>query len=326
MQFDTNHSYFANHPVLRTNDLDEARARVAQTFCDHRLDLGQRQQALSVTLNAVQGKHISVNYLAYGADVAVNPGYLGDFYLFQLPLSGRALVRHRGEEMIAHTGAGTVLNPDRRAVLRWDATCRQIMFQIRRSHLEEVARSLTGVPLPGPVRFDTAVDFSTPGGRILYRSFMTCAAAIERGTLFHGPSSSMDTQVEFDLVQHLLLHQQSNISHILARSRQTPKPREIRRALDYMHANIAEQITILDIAQAAQVNVRTLQLGFWRTFGLTPMQVLRNARLDTAHYLLTARQDMLTVSDAAYTSGFSHLGRFSSYYRARFGHAPSRRT
>lgn len=325
MRLDDHHSYFSRHGVLRTHDLDEARMRVGQTFCDHRLDLGSRDKALSVTLNVARGRHLSVNYLMYGAEVSIDPGHLGDFYMFQLPLSGRAFVAHHGKDMMADPRTGTVLNPDRAAVLKWDARCRQILFRIDRRHLEEVARQLSGAALPGPVRFDMAVDFSTPAGRSLYRSFMTCVTAVERGKLFQGPLSSVDTQVEFDLVQALLVHQHSNISHILARTQDTPKPREIRRALEYMHANLAEQITIVDIAQAAQVNVRTLQIGFRQTLGLTPMQVLRNARLDTAHYLLTARDDVVSVSDAAYSSGFSHMGRFSSYYRARFGHAPSRR-
>jgi AraC-like DNA-binding protein len=315
--------YFSQHPVLRTRDLDDARSSVSAKLCDHRLGMVNRAARLSVAHNAVRGRHLSVHYLSYGAEVDVDPGYLGSFYLFQIPLSGKARFRHRGDELTTHSTAGILLNPDRPSRLQWDAECCQLLFQIDRSHLETVAQALTGTPLPGPVRFDTSVNFLTVGGQKIYRSFMACAQAVERGAIFHRPLSSMDAQVEFDLVQTLLTQQNSNISHIIARAGDVARPRDIRRAIEYIHANLSEPITISDIAQAADVNIRTLQKSFRQILGQTPIQALRNARLDTAHYLLAARRDTPSVSDTAYSSGFSHLGRFSSYYRDRFGHRPS---
>ncbi len=316
-------TYFSQHPVLRTCDLDEARFSVAQQFCDHRLDLSRRGAKLSVSHNAVRGRNMSVNYLSYGAEVTVDPGEFGSFYMFQIPLSGNARVEHRGDEMTADARSGTVLNPDRAARLRWAADCRKLLFQIDRAHLESVARILTGAPLPGPIRFDMAVDFTTPNGRALKRIFAACAVAIEGGLLFQHHTSGRDLQVEHDLALALLTLHHSNVSHIIARADSGPAPRDIRRALEYMHANLSEPITILDIAKAVGVNVRTLQKAFQRAFDKTPMQVLRNARLDAAHYLLSARRETPSVSGTAYSCGFSHPGRFSAYYRARFGHAPS---
>ena len=199
----------------------------------------------------------------------------------------------------------------------------ELFVQIDRQHLEAVAQTLTGAPQPGPIRFDMKVDFTRPNGQQLQRAFAACAAAIEGGSLFHKTLSGSDLRVEYDLVYALLTLQKSNISHIIARADGGTRPRDIRRALDYMHANLGEQISVLDIAKAAEVNVRTLQKSFQRVFDKTPMQVLRNARLDAAHYLLQDRRNAPSVSETAYSCGFSHLGRFASYYRDRFGHAPS---
>ncbi|MDC0135463.1 AraC family transcriptional regulator [Sulfitobacter sp.] len=325
MGYRPDHDYFAHYPVLRTSDLDEARHRVAEKFCDHKLDMATRDGKLRVSHNAVRGRNLSVNYLSYGADVKVDPGYLDAFYMFQIPLAGCARIRHRDQEVVADVHTGAVLNPDRSALLQWDAASRQIIFQIDATHLETVATQLCGAPLPGPVRFDMAVDFTNTGGQRLYQSFMACAHAIERSTLFGGALSSAEIQAEQTLVEMLLTHQHSNISHILARVGDTVRPHAIRCALDFMHANLAEPLRIDDISQACGINVRTLQKGFRQALGQTPMQVLRDARLDTAYYLLNARADTNTVSDAAYSAGFSHLGRFALQYRARFGHSPSRR-
>jgi AraC-like DNA-binding protein len=317
--------YFAQNPVVRTGDLDEARHITSAKLCDHKLEVKSRHSGLFVRHNAVRGRTVAANYLRYGADVTVDPGRLSSFYLFQVPLSGCATVRHRGEEMTATTRMGTILNPDRRALLNWRRDCSQLLLQVDRTQLETVARSITGAPLPGPIRFEMQVDLANGPGRRLKRLVMACARAIENGDLFNGQLAARDLRAEEDLAHALLTLQPSNISHIIERSDRRANPREIRIALDYMHANLAEPITLSDIARAAGMNVRTLQKGFQRIFGQSPMQVLRNARLDTAHYLLAARQDPPTVSEAAYSCGFSHLGRFSSYYKDRFGSLPSER-
>ncbi|WP_227270750.1 AraC family transcriptional regulator [Roseobacter weihaiensis] len=318
-------AYFSQHPVLQTDDLDEARFQVSKKLCDHRLDMTRRGARLCVTHNAVRGRHLSVNYLRYGTDVMVDPGHLSSFYLFQIPLSGDAEIVHRGDKMTAHKRAGTLLNPDRAAVLHWGTDCSKLLFQIDRAHLETVAETLTGMPNPGPIRFDLKVDFTTRHGRELQRMFAICAAGIERGALFQTPLSASDLRIEYDLIVALLTLQKSNISHIIRNADSMTRPPDIRRALEFIHANLGNAITVPDIANAVGINVRTLQKGFQRAFGKTPQQVLRNARLDTAHYQLLARRDTPSVSDTALACGFSHLGRFSAYYRARFGRLPSMR-
>ncbi len=318
-------SYFSQHPVLQTNDLDEARFQISKKLCDHRLDMRRRGARLSVVHNAVSGRHLSVNYLRYGTEVTVDPGQLNSFYLYQFPLSGSAEIAHRGDRMTAHARSGTLLNPDRAAVLHWGTDCSKLLFQIDRVHLETVAQSLTGIPNPGPIRFDMNVDFTTRHGAKLQRMFAVCAAEVERGALFQAPLSASDLRIEYDLIVALLTLHKSNISHIIRNADTVIRPPDIRRALEFIHANLAAPITVLDIATAARVNIRTLQKGFQRTFGKTPQEVLRNARLDRAHYQLLARRDTPSVSDTALACGFSHLGRFSAYYRERFGRLPSQR-
>ncbi len=41
-----------------------------------------------------------------------------------------------------------------------------------------------------------------------------------------------------------------------------PAPRHVKWAIDLMHEHIADPISLNDIAAAAKVSVRTLQLGF----------------------------------------------------------------
>lgn len=90
-----------------------------------------------------------------------------------------------------------------------------------------------------------------------------------------------------------------------------------------MEANVAKPIRLGDIAEAAGVPVRTLLDGFQRFRSQSPMQRLREMRLDRAHAQLLAAHENTSVAAAALDCGFLHFGRFSEAYRRRFGRSPS---
>ena len=84
-------------------------------------------------------------------------------------------------------------------------------------------------------------------------------------------------------------------------------------------------ITPLDIARAACVTVRAIQLAFRRHLDTTPMAHLRSLRLERAHQQLRAanRGDGTTVTDVASRWGFLDPSRFAALYRRTYGEPPS---
>ncbi|MBB5577626.1 MULTISPECIES: helix-turn-helix transcriptional regulator [Rhizobium] len=116
-----------------------------------------------------------------------------------------------------------------------------------------------------------------------------------------------------------------NLPHTLSDTRspaQTIAPRQLRRASDFAREHIAMPITIADMAAAAGVSVRTLQVNFRRFFDMTPMAYLRQLRLAGAREEITAAATSLTVREIACRWGFTHQGRFAQEYRAAFGVSP----
>jgi len=96
----------------------------------------------------------------------------------------------------------------------------------------------------------------------------------------------------------------------------------IRRAVSFIEANADLDIGIADIAVAARVSRRAVQLAFRRHLGMTPTTYLRRVRLDLADRELLAA----TPGDGtavAYRWGFSSPSRFAERYRAAFGRSPS---
>jgi AraC-like DNA-binding protein len=79
-----------------------------------------------------------------------------------------------------------------------------------------------------------------------------------------------------------------------------------------------------DIAQAAGVSQKTLEVVFREHLGMTPGKYLTLARLNRAHYQLgKGRAGELSVTQVAADWGFTHIGRFSGAYRQLFDELPS---
>ena len=98
----------------------------------------------------------------------------------------------------------------------------------------------------------------------------------------------------------------------------------LRRAISFIDEHAERDIGIADIAAAAYVTIRAVQLAFRRHLGTTPLAYLRRVRLDRAHRQLVAADPAReSVSAVAYRWGFASPSRFADYYRRVYGVQPS---
>ncbi|GAB7040452.1 MULTISPECIES: helix-turn-helix transcriptional regulator [Catenuloplanes] len=101
-------------------------------------------------------------------------------------------------------------------------------------------------------------------------------------------------------------------------------PASLRRAVAFIDDNAHRDISPADIATAAHVSVRALQMAFRRHLEITPRGYLRRVRLAHAHRdLLAADPRGTTVMGVAARWGFADHSRFTAQYRAVYGVTPS---
>jgi AraC-like DNA-binding protein len=100
-------------------------------------------------------------------------------------------------------------------------------------------------------------------------------------------------------------------------------PIQLRRAVEFIDANVTNDITVGDIAAAVHLTPRAVQYLFRHHMDTTPLQHLRRIRLQYAHLDLSAtdRKDD-TVTRIAARWGFDHTGRFAMLYRQTYGLSP----
>ena len=106
--------------------------------------------------------------------------------------------------------------------------------------------------------------------------------------------------------------------------RRDSSPATLHQAVIFIDEHAHQDISIVNIAAAAHVTIRAVQLAFHRHLGTTPTRYLRRVQLDHAHLqLVGADPERETVSAVAYRWGFSSSSRFAAYYRTAYGVSPS---
>ena len=98
----------------------------------------------------------------------------------------------------------------------------------------------------------------------------------------------------------------------------------LRAAIERLDADVAGQVTLTNLCEAAGVSRRGLEQIFRELAGITPLAAIQHHRLHgVRRALMAATPGPGTVKKAAYDWGFWHLGRFAIDYRRLFGESPS---
>jgi len=101
-------------------------------------------------------------------------------------------------------------------------------------------------------------------------------------------------------------------------------PRALENVCGYIQANLNEPLRLSDLERISGLSARALQYAFKRARGCTPMQWVRQQRLERARLYLSAQPPpALTITTIASFCGFTHLGEFTRSYFAYFGERPS---
>ncbi|WP_248928368.1 helix-turn-helix domain-containing protein [Paenibacillus hamazuiensis] len=104
--------------------------------------------------------------------------------------------------------------------------------------------------------------------------------------------------------------------HFLQLKRKTRK-----EIAEVMEENYMNPVSISDLAYLSGRSLSSFKREFQAMYNTSPLQWMRNRRLDKAKELLS--QSDLSVTDICFTIGFENVAHFSKVFKARFGYPPS---
>ncbi len=309
----------AKHALFHSTDLDEARERVAAVFCPHRLDTIGRGARLDARHHHLAGDRLSLNYIEYGAKTLIAPGHLEDFYLVQIPVAGGAAISNGRDFYASDPLRAAVLNPHLPTTMIWEAGTRQVLVQISRKAMMDHLSAQLGHRAEHALTFTGALDLASGPGAMLKQLVLFLVQEADAGRVAIG-AGMMGRQVEATILSSLLEAHTHDYQDQLGRVRAAPRPRHMRLAENYIASHLDQPLTVEEVAQAAGISPRGLQLIFRKDRGTTPLGYWRDLRLSRAHEDLAAGAG--SVTEIALKWGFAHFGRFAEVYRARYGLSP----
>jgi AraC-like DNA-binding protein len=318
-----------NEPLLERLRIFQSRsAEETRAFLnakDYAFDVDRDWAAgLDTRINGVYVPDGYFGYVQYGsASVRLAPCQERSDYWIQLPVRGRLNATIGREHVTCDPRRAAIASPmHERCLLESEPESTRIQFALGGAAVLSQLETLLWDSVRGPVAFAPAIDLSAGHGKSLARYIRVAIADLEQPQSLLLNPATMRAFVQFLAIALLRWHPH-NYSEAMQRRGGAIAPRDVKRAVDYIEANLENAVSLTDIVRAAGVPGRTLFEHFRSFKGLTPLQYVRNRRFQMARQLLLRSDAEASITTIATNCGFTHMGRFATEYRRRFGERPS---
>lgn len=288
---------------------------VADAYFPHRLNPLARGATANTRVDSVDLGPLRIARISWGAEVSVRSEHRGA-YAINIPMSGYLESRTGSHHTVSTPGMGTICPADvPTSITRWSDTCSILGIRIERDYLHRELRKSLDDP---SASLPSQIDLTTPNGSSWIALVQDLRERVCNG------AGVWDTRLVAEQLSGALTS-----GFILAavpgsaQDVHPAQPRIIKRVLDAMEADPARAWTAADMADAAGVSIRRLQVGFREYLGCSPRDALVDLRLRRVRADLRSSDTDSTIAEVAMRWGFTHTGRFAATYRRKYGLAPS---
>jgi len=231
--------------------------------------------------------------------------------------NGEFQVETEDQEFTAATGAAFMLLSPGSTKIRASANARKVALAIPRIHCLPLIDIGKDDPELFFRRFTMLADIDETGIRTVHRMAALLLEADEHP--FAGSPLGASLFKEALITAFMQSWPQSIQKTVI----QSARPRNLKRALDWIQTHLGDEFTVLDIARNAGQSVRSLQISFQQNMGMNPLNYVQRLRLQQIHYDLLHGDADENISEIATRWGFTHMGYFAARYRAMYGVSPS---
>jgi AraC-like DNA-binding protein len=265
---------------------------------------------------------LAIGELVVGSDMSLDCGELCSAYRVNVLRSGRLASVHRRSPITAGPGSVTVYQPRGDASAHWSAGSRMIAVKIDQGVVDDALSDALGRQVTAQIDFQPSVCTTSGAVHDWLNLLLVLTEQLFRpDSLLARPLVGLP--LVDSLVRGLLLVADHPHRDDVAAEPKPVAPRTVRAAIDIIEAEAHLPLTVSTLAARSYISVRSLQEGFRRHVGMSPMAYLRQVRLSRAHLTLQQSDPSTdTVASVAYQWGFTNLGRFAAAHTARYRETP----
>jgi AraC-like DNA-binding protein len=309
--------------VCETEDLLAARDHLSRFLWPHSVIPTAPRQPVAFRHCEARIGRVSLHALHYGAAVKIDARPGDGSYLFLILLNGEGELSQGKFTGPLNPQIVRPMNPTGVATMRFSRGEINLTLRIPGTVLKQALAEETGRAITAPIEFQQQTDPSTANAPGLRRYLEFVCAEFDRRAR-SAENQAVLRQMERTIVSLVLTQLPHNYSDALGGEPLGPAPDYIRTVEEYIAASAEHTLSLQNLAAVAGVSERTLQSAFRRYRDTTPMEFLRDYRLELARRgLEKAAMNGRSVTEIALSCGFNHLGKFAKCYRARFGETPS---
>jgi AraC-like DNA-binding protein len=304
-----------------SSQLDDVQLHMSAKYLPHRLRHRGAAQRFHFETAWVPFGGLSLNMTRYSDEVEVTSDEPGDFVALQFSLAGQCAVGAGSAQHEVSPASVWVMDSRKPIYQRMAAGYVQLNVQFKLDALQRFLAQELGEGHRLGLRFrDGMIDLRSNDSSARYFAYLFREAVqADSGSA----TPLLRRQLERSAMAALLELVSVDDTGDLAIADLRQRPHFVRSAEKYIRENATEDLTIQDIADYARISERSLYQGFNRFLGMSPMQYLKNYRLELARHLLSGGKDARFVTDVAMSLGFTHLGKFAGDYKRRYGETPS---
>jgi len=205
---------------------------------------------------------------------------------------------------------------------RWPGGSRHLAVKIDQVAVDRALETLFDIPLDPPIPFTARLPLQATAAQDWVRLLLTVHRQLECPDSLMRHSVVLDPLVD-SLIHGFLLAADHPYREALVAPAAPGRPAAVRVAMDIIEARPHLPLTTSTLAKECHVSVRTLQQGFQRHLGMSPMAYVRVVRLRRAHRdLRSADPTHNTVAAIAHHWGFTHLCHFAAAHKKMYGETP----
>ncbi|MCU4368967.1 helix-turn-helix domain-containing protein [Acinetobacter courvalinii] len=317
--FKLDHLHYLDEFLLfQSSDYQTIKDQISHYLCPHRFDV-ETQQPLNTRLNGFSFGNGALYDLKYSAPVVICIDDSSSFYLFRITLEGQCQVGGTNQQLLQSAGIMSVTHPHTRQQIVTNQYCRNIILKLSKQEIETQLFKMLGHTCQAPVCFDSGLSCTAEGMSAIVETLNYLCHAYHNIQNWSFISASF-TQY---LIELILLKIPNNYSEQLNAQRQQLVPGYIKKAQQYIQDNLHQAISLATLSQYCEVSIRSLQKGFSQYLQQTPVEYIREQRLERIHLALQQAQTDETVTDILLDHGIQSFGHFSTLYKKRFGCLPS---
>lgn len=306
-------------PVIRTQDPEAMRNALLETFGASSFNLLGSNRRFQAKANHRQLKSLGISVCSYGAPVElIFPAT--NYYRQQVCLTGAGATKAGGKAVEVTREISCITSGDHESTLSFGGDYEQLVLRIEADSLVGKLEALVGRPIK-----KLEFEMSSPVHRRETESFLRLFFYLinEVGRPDCALPELAIQEMEQALAVSFLFANPNNFSSELTQDIRTPARWQVRLAEEYIRENWNKPITIESLMSFVGCSARSLFKGFRESRGCSPMDIVKQVRLEHARRMLSDARPGTSITGVAYACGFHNAGHFARYYRNRFGELPS---